>query len=34
MRFFVGFDTICRCDFLENKRCDAISITMRLPSLI
>jgi len=26
MRFFVGFAAICRCDFFEKKRCDAIAI--------
>jgi len=29
MRFFVGVDAICRCDFLGKKGCDAILITIR-----
>jgi len=26
MRFFVGVDAICRCDFFGKKGCDAIAI--------
>jgi len=37
MRFFVGFDAICRCDFFGNKgamRYDFDYDAMRLPSLL
>jgi len=30
----MGIDEICSCDFFLEKRCNAISITMRLPSLL